>query len=326
MKRIFMFLIGRKPDAGAQGGFTMLEIVVAMAAAAFVLAGSVSSYFFLSKTYEKHKQFTKAHRSLRGPVAIAAADFQSSGRSGLQTKTSGAYGILDIKRKALDGSDDPAGWPSLTYATLDHDVNGDGRIDDADGPPKIIVWRLYDEGNDGVIDLLREETDPIAGTVTQTPIARNIENIGFAFAVDKDRNGVVDTNNVDRSIDNTLLDAGDIAAVTQWCVDTDNDNVLDAHLDATMGGLINGSDDPDGDGWIDAVPIPATPLARIRQVAIYVLVRSELPESDYVNKNTYVVGQWVWHPVDASDPMSKYRRQVISIGITMRNREEELAI
>jgi hypothetical protein len=302
----------------------MLEILVAMAAAAMVLVGSVSSYMFLSQTYSKHKQFTKTHRKLRGPIALATSDIQSSGRAGLQPKAVGNYGIQDIRRRALDGSFDPTGWPSLTYTALTTDTNGNGRIEDDDGPPFTITWRLYDQDADGVMDLGREETDG-NGTTTMMLVARNVENIGFAYAIDIDRDGALETNAIVGPPPTTA---------TQWCVDTDDDNLLDAHLDNNLDGRISEHDDAEygtveGFGLIEAVPLAGAvtvPLTRIRQVAMYILVRNEFPEKNYVNKNYYVVGQTVWHPLDESDALSRYRRQVISIGITLRNREEELAI
>lgn len=319
MQRLSIQRIGRRHAAGNAGGFTMIEILVAMAAATLVLIGSVSSYFFLQDTYKKHKQFAKAHRKLRGSMAVAATDFQAAGRSGLQPRLTNTYGIQDIRRKDLNNNDDPNGWPSMTYRSLRTDMDGNGVLDDADGFDTI-VYRLTDVGADGVVDLVRETTFA-DGNFTPDLIARNVEAIGFAFAVDADRNGVIDTNTI-----------GPNVTVTQWCVDTNNDNVLDAQLDRTLDGLIDRYDDSEwnttqGFGLIDALPLGANvPLARIRQVTIYVLVRPDLPEPGYVNNNTYVVGETVWHPVDASDPMSQYRRKVISIGITLRNHEEDLAL
>jgi type IV pilus assembly protein PilW len=319
MQRLSIQRFGRRHAAANAGGFTMIEILVAMAAAALVLIGSVSSYFFLQDTYKKHKQFAKAHRKLRGSVAIAATDFQSAGRSGLQPRLTNTYGIQDIRRKDLDGNDDPNGSPSLTYTTLTYDRDGNGRLEDADSPPDRIVYRLYDDGADGVVDLGRQTTD-VNGTRMEL-LARNVEAIGFAFAVDANRDGVIDTNTISPTV-----------TVTQWCVDTNNDNVLDAQLDRTLDGLIDRYDDNEwsttqGFGLLDAAPLGANvPLTRIRQVTIYVLVRADLPEPGYVNKNTYVVGETVWHPVDASDPMSQFRRKVVSIGITLRNHEEDLAL
>ena len=327
--------IRAKQSIKAQRGFTILELVVAMATAAILMIGCISSYVMLTEAQGKNKQMTKQHRKLRGPLALAALDYQAAGRAGLQPRNAGMYGVTDIRRRALDGTIDPNGFPAVIYDTLKEDRDGNGRLDDDDNPPHTITWRLIDFDLDGgvVPDLVQIDDDNNGnvcngGVPLTTLIAKDVQNIGFAFATDNNRDGLLDTNNVDRSIDNTIFPAGDIAAVTQWCVDTDGDNVLDAHLDATMGGLINENDDGDQDGSIDTVPIAPIPLARIRQVRMYILVQSPDRDPGYVDRNAYVFGQNVLHPFPIGDPQRRFEfhRQVLSIGVSIRNREPDLAL
>jgi type IV pilus assembly protein PilW len=307
-------------------GFTILELVVAMAAAAVLMIGCISSYVFLMDTQGKNKKMTKQHRKLRGPLSLAALDFQSAGRAGLQPRNAGMYGVTDIRRVALDGTLDPNGFPAVVFATLKEDRDSNGRLDDGDNPPYTITWRLADfDGDGGVVpDLVQIEDDnngnvANGGVPVTTLMARNVQNIGFAFATDNDRDGVLDQQ----------------AGGTRWAAHSaDPAGRLDIQLDANGDGTVDESDDTNQDGVIDvadgaAVSLGTTiPLVRIRQVRMSLLVQSPDRDPGYIDRSAYVFGQNVLHPFPTSDLQRRYefQRQVLSIGVSVRNREPDLAL
>ena len=326
MKKTRKHFVSSGSKAKVQGGFTIIEIMVAMTTAAVLMMGCISSYYFLMDTQRKNKKITKQHRKLRGPLQIAALNIQAAGRGGLQPRTTALYGVMDVTPKDLDGNDDPNGYPALIFNTLIEDRDGNNRIDDGDNPPYTYTWRLTDYDGDGGVmpDLIRIEDDNAGnlgngGVRREDLIARNVENIGFAFATDQERDQVLDQH----------------AGATQWAAySSDASGWLDIQLDANSDGVIDGFDDVNLDGVIDGGDNPAAdlgtliPLIRIRQVKMYILVRSERRDPNYVNKNTYVLGPTVVHPFPKTDPQKRFQfhRQVLTIGLSVRNRESELQL
>ena len=284
MRKFSLQLFHPKQKVGGQDGFSLLELTVAMAVSSIVLAACVSTYLFLTVTYKKHKEVTRMHRKTRGPISIVSWETTMAGRSGLQPRSSANYGVTKITRMALDGTDDPAGYPAFVVQSLVEDYDGNGRIDEKDDPPHIITFRLYDFDGDGGAqpDFGKFEDDnrgnlANGGQPTITLIARNVENIGFAFATDSNRDGALDQIN----------------GATQWSVSVnDPAGQLNMQLDANGDGLVNVNDDTNADGRIDGgdgglVTLGSSiQLSRIRQVKIYVLVRAAMPEPNYINKCT----------------------------------------
>jgi prepilin-type N-terminal cleavage/methylation domain-containing protein len=326
MKKILNVSTCARQSINAQRGFTILELVVAMATAAILMIGCISSYVFLMDTQGKNKRMTKQHRKLRGPLSLAVLDFQSAGRAGLQPRNAGLYGVTDIRRVALDGTLDPTGYPAVVFSTLVEDRDGNDRLDDGDNPPYTITWRLADfDGDGGIVPDLVQITDDNNGNAANGGVprtrlmTRNVQNIGFAFATDNDRDGVLDQH----------------GGGTRWVANSaDPAGRLDIQLDANSDGTVDELDDTNLDGVIDAadgatVTLGTTiPLVRIRQVRMYILVQSPDRDPGYINKNTYVFGQNVLHPFPATDLQRRYEfhRQVLSIGVSVRNREPDLAL
>ena len=294
-------------------GFTMVEILVASAVGALVIIGCVSTYSFLLKTYRGHKDFTISHTKLRGSSAVLTLAAQASGRSGLDPGNAANFRIFDIAFYDLNGGVagiGPNTFPSFAYRTLENDVDGNGFIDDRDGNPSLHRYRLRDNNLDGRPDLMFEETDSVAGLLGAQLVVDGLDAFSIAYAVDWDRDGILET-----------VPGG---AGVMWCIDTNNDNELDSHLDWNFDGIINEADDPDRDGFVNFQPIGRTvERERIRQVKMWLLVRSDLMDPSYddlvnvlANNRAYAVGHRViWAPGDG------FRRRVVTMGITLRNNE-----
>ncbi|MBI5894997.1 MAG: PilW family protein [Desulfobacterales bacterium] len=114
----------------------------------------------------------------------------------------------------------------------------------------------------------------------RNPLAENIQALGFAYAIDVDGDGRLDTWN------------GGIHPI--WAVDADNDNLLDTHLDADNNGIIDENDDTNGDLRITSgdggVIDPPIAPARIRSVRVWLLAMSARPLQGHMDQGTYVVG------------------------------------
>lgn len=286
----------------ANQGFTLIELMVAVAIGAIILAGMVSSYTHLTELWQTQRQLSRMYQKLRGSIYLMALDFQGAGRSGLMPRNEGDYGLTDITRYALDQTPTSAGNPASSFVSLTTDTDGDGDIDDSDAPTTT-TYRLYDPDNDGRPDLGRD-----TGGGMQL-VAEGIDAFSLAYAIDADRDG-----NLDRTAGGNII----------WAVDSDNDGRLDSNLDANDDGQVDENDDINGDAVIDQNDIGAALASqaasqRIRQVRMFMLTRSDRVSRNYLDTNTYAVGHQVIQP-----PNDGFRRRVFSMSVTLRNREEDL--
>jgi hypothetical protein len=137
-------------------------------------------------------------------------------------------------------------------------------------------------------------TDAVAGSV---PVATGIEALGFAFAIDNDANGLLDT------------DAGG----TIWAVDTGAGTWMD--LDTNNDGRIDTNDNTAGQNTGITIN-----RADIRAVRIWLLAASEDRAEDFTNSTTYVVGATHITPSTDADPNNNNRRmRLLETSVKCRN-------
>lgn len=136
-------------------------------------------------------------------------------------------------------------------------------------------------------------------TLNGQPVCYNIELLRFAYAFN-DTNGDIDLNDP-VNIGNVSWQFNNTATNTWFYVDTNNDGIINA-LD-TNGGLNTG------------VAYDGSRLPRIKAMRVWMLVRSDKRDHDYVNSNTYVVGPTQFTP-PAND---HFRRTLLEITVNCRN-------
>jgi type IV pilus assembly protein PilW len=289
---------------GGFAGFTLVELMVGMVVGGLVATAIMSAYLTTAKHISEQRDVAEMHMNQRGSVEDMELQIRMAGYDPLAPMPRNWFGITNVQRWTIeDEATAPvlaaAGSPSLTliydeYAT----VAADGSLDANDS---IISYRLMDENNDGLFELARDvEPGDNSGLILPREIlAENIYAIGFAYAVDDDGDGQVDT-----------IPANDPNGRVIWAVDSDNDNVLDANLDVNNDGSITMADDTNGDDLIDqtdagAGQIATTyPLSSIRAVRIWLLARAEKTTEGYsvLAKSgdpnfRYVVGSQFFTPV-----------------------------
>ena len=132
------------------------------------------------------------------------------------------------------------------------------------------------------------------GAVRWQPLAENIEAVGFAYAIDDDRDGQLDT----------------MSGGTIWAIDTNNppNGTLNLNLDTNHDGEVDAKDNPAG----QLLPKPVG-ISRIRAVRIWILERSQHPDKDFLNTNTYVVAN------QRITPNDNYRRRLIATTVRCLN-------
>lgn len=253
-------------------GFTLVELLIAMTIGLMVMGSIYSVYVTQQQSYRRQQLNMDIRQNLRSAMIILEQEIRLAG---YDPQESGVFGIVDIRRYDLVDSGDvnSAGQPALFY-TLDMDE--DGALDSRNGSrnrehPNFRI--RYDENLD------RRYLAWDAGGGRQ-PLAENINAVGFAYAVDADRDGRLDL----------WKDGHHII----WAVDTDNDNLLDAHLDINNDGCIDENDDSNADGKIDAAdggPLdPPIRVDRIGAVRIWLLAVSPYPVQGHHSIGKLVVG------------------------------------
>lgn len=270
-------------------GFTLVELLVAMAITGVVIGGIWQVYRAQKRTAASQGQVSSLQQNLRVAVYQMKRDIRMAGYDPTQSRN---FGFTFIGFRDINDNANVAGNSALTI-TGDDDGDGDPADGDEDGvvdATETISYSLYDHpvGNpDNFTDLARN-----AGAGRQL-LAENIAAIGIAYAHDMDDNGQWDT----------YLDATGTAQ-TVWAIDSNNDGLLDRHLDVNLDGVIDELDGPTGgvgtpNENIAGRALPVTvPASRIRAVRIWLLAQSRNRDEAYLDLNTYTIGRQIITPRD----------------------------
>lgn len=320
----------RKKNSGnkvsCNRGFTLAEILVALAISGIVLTTVAFLFQTQHGTYSDQNQVAEMQQNLR----VAMYSMQRELRLiGLDPTNSGLFGITDIKTRDVAGAavnmaaSPPAAYSAITF-TADFGDGAGGNPNGvlnvgAAGPPVIsgetITYRMFDFiATDGNLDLARIE-DGAAINTDDDLLVENIEMIGLAFAFDTDNDGLPETYNV-----------GGVPTII-WAVDTNNDNTLDANLDTDADGIISAADvSPagmaSGYGLIDGTALAAAvPLNQIYAVRIWLLARTNSPEQGFLDQDTYAVGRQLINPsaIATEQDNGGYKRLLLDTSVLIRN-------
>ena len=273
----------RACNATSSIGFTLLEVLIALVVGVAAVGAAYSVYTSQVRAHRNRVLSLELQQNLRAALVFVEQEIRIAG---FDPEGSGRFGIVDVRRYDLKGTGvNPAGQPALFYP-VDHDENGelDGRNHNRNKEHCSLRIR-QDDG----IGRRYLSWDNGAG---RHPLSENIHLIGFAYGVDVDRDGRPDTWN------------GGPHPI--WAVDSDNDNLLDAHIDTN------------GDGRIDqadaAVIDPPIPLDAIKSVRVWLLAKSTIQLKDHFGSRSYVVGDRVIAPLE-----DRFLRRVFEATIDARN-------
>lgn len=269
----------------AAPGFTLVEMLVAIAVSSILGLAIIANYFVQSKSYEIQREMAYMQQNLRAAMYMLSNDIRNCGRDPQRT---GRFGIQTISRSNPD-VDDVNGYPGLTLTNLT-DGDGDGVADP--GQLRRVFYQVMDLDGDGRRELRRCQDDPTslpcnAPNINNWPVViEGIEDIGVAFAYD-DGNG-------DLARFNNNANAPEI-----WAIDTNDDNNLDTNVDTNGDGNIDINDD------LSAAVNPAVPTSAVRAVRIWLLARSNRAYTDFTDNSIYVLGR---KQLDMNDPANANRR------------------
>jgi type IV pilus assembly protein PilW len=206
-----------KMNAAANArGFTLVEILVAIAISGFVLAALYTAFLAQQRLFHVNEQVAEMQQNLRGAALLMTRDIRMAGYD--PTGNAGAQILL-------------AG-PHRFQFTQDITGNAgtgppDGDCDDANENVTYGFSDAIDDG-DGIADSGAGNLGRDTGGGFQA-IAENIVAIGFAYA----------------------YEAG---GSTSWAIDTDDNQFLDVELDTNNDGIVDTDDVAGGQDLATEIP------------------------------------------------------------------------
>ena len=248
-------------------GFTLVELLIAMAISGFVLTAINSIYKTQQQSYVSQEQVAAIQQNLRGGVYCMYREIRMAG---YDPQLCGGFGIVDI---GLDNT----GNGTITF-TLDDNLNNVSNENDGNGVvdhKETFVYSLYDyptASPDGILDLGRKY-----GASRQL-LAENIEAMGFAYGFDATGDG---DNFLNTDINGNII----------WAIDSDGDKDLDINLDENNDGEIDIKDSAEGKALshVDNGGLADVPISDIRAVRIWLLARGDRRNPHQASNRIHVV-------------------------------------
>lgn len=140
-------------------GFTLVEILVALALASLVMTAVYSTYMIQHKAYVTQDQVAAIQQNLRAAMYMMELDFRMAGYDPEEKANSGL--IVDTT------DDDATDSDSISFTYV---VGDDGVTEDT------VTYRLYDTDNDGDSNLGRKLNNE-----TIQPMAEHIDALDFVY-------------------------------------------------------------------------------------------------------------------------------------------------
>jgi prepilin-type N-terminal cleavage/methylation domain-containing protein len=278
----------RQKIAGNRSGFTLVELLIAMAVSAVVFTGVISVFAHMQHSSAQQVAMGTLQQNQRGALAIIERELRLIGADRTQSNN---FKITDVRKYSIEDTatapvPDVNGSPILR---LQVDLDDDGVLD----PGETITYLLYDKNGDGQPPWeLSRSTDAIG--IPQM-IAEGVDAFGLAYAFDADGDGKIDRN--------TAVAGNPIF----WAVDSNNDGALDSYLDAD---------------W-NLVAIGQNVLPdKILGVQFWLLGQTLREDAKHFDDTVYNVGDQKYQPSDPRTPAlpgDHYRRWLLSEIIHCRN-------
>jgi len=261
-------------------GYSLVELLVAMAITLVVMAGVYKVYVTQQDSYLLQEQVAEMQQNVRTAKYIITREIRMAGYD--------PFGTANARFESAAGDS--------VHFTMDIlPVNADGTIGDgAIGDGDDITYSVFEDASDGQKKLGRNDG------VNNQALVENIEALGFGYAFDNDDDGNIDTH----------PDYGHVI----WAFDSDGGGTLDKNLDTNDDGVIDAADSGDGaDLPVEIAPTGEVALDKIRAVRIWILARTENEEKGYSGTSTYALANQRFAYNDGR------RRQLVITTVKCRN-------
>ena len=313
--------VGEKlPTCTLRSGFTLIELMIAMAIAGLVFTAVYAAFGSQLRTHVGQQMTIEIQQNIRAAFTLMRHDIRMAGYDATwrDENNDGSHDFreFDLVDNDCDGRADAAD-PGLDEAgdlarftaagghylqfRLDRARNGD--FCDSEDRIGFGFSTTKDRNRDGVADAGAAPLGRSVGAGGLQPLAENFQAVAFGYAFDDDHGASLPDGEIDTNGRNII-----------WAYDSDADGLLDTQLDSNTDGVVDSADDLDGNGRIDDMALtPAVPINRIRAVHIWLLARTRSTLRGYLDTDTYVVGDKVLSFGD------HYKRELLTTVVNCRN-------
>ena len=215
-------------------GFSLTELMIAMAVGSIIMAVIYSTYQAQQKSYTNQQVAVEMQQNIRAAMSLIKREIRMAGYDPLASD--------GVDNDAANGADDPgessgAGILSATGSFIQFSFDNNANSTTADSNESLTYgFTSGDIDLDGIADDGAESLSRVdAGSGTTELIAYDIQGIAFAYAFDDDGDGQLETSG-----------GGNVI----WAMDADDDGFLDTALDDNDDGLVDAADTPGGLHWI----------------------------------------------------------------------------
>ena len=147
-------------QAKREDGFTLVEVLIALAISGLFLTAVYASFKSQQDSYLAQDQVAEVQQNIRAGVGMMIQELRMAGFDPYRSKT---VGIETAEQK------------KIVFTLLD-DLDLDGKIDEDE--IKKISYELYDAYTDGVMDMGRQVGDSAS---TKRAVAENIQELEFLY-------------------------------------------------------------------------------------------------------------------------------------------------
>ena len=285
-----------------KNGFTLVELLIALAISGIVMAGVYSAFKTQQDSYLAQEQVAEVQQNLRASINYMMRNIQMAG---FDPEGSGNFSITDIRSRDLNNVLDEDGYPAITFEV---DFDEDGVLDSSE----TLSYSLYQypvdtpADQDGVVDLSLTR-----GGGGRQLLGESIIAMGFAYSyVDSAGDIVTDAASVDVNGDGSV-EADD--RVTVWAIDTDIDNNFDINIDTNKDGILDDNDNPVGAALPSGFSLPDPNVQNIVAVKVWLLAQTRQSDRNFQETRTFVVANQRITPNDNN------RHRLINMTIKCRN-------
>ena len=320
---------------GRQRGMTLIELMVALAIGSFLIAGAVTVYIQSRTTYRTNENLARMQENARFAIETMAPDIRMAGHWGLVNNgvlISGGQNLViqcdgnDVADWALD-VDQPLETNGNEYdipcaahdgqARTTSDVlvvrRASGSSRDSDGD-KIQVQStlaggvLFGDGVEPITAVDPGDAPPTTRDVLVHAyyIAENSSSLGEGVPSLR-RHTLISAPGINAGLleDQEIIPGIEDMQI-QLGVDTDGDGAIERYVDAGSE-LVN----PDAGGYL--------PGARVLAVRVWLIVRSDYPETGFEDTRVYPRPDAALGPFQAQGAARSFRRVAVSRTILLRN-------
>ena len=285
----------------SDSGFTLVELLIALAISGVIMAGVYSAFKTQQDSYLAQEQVAEVQQNLRASIDYMVRSLRMAG---FDPEHSGNFGITDVRSRDLDNNLNVNGSPAITFEV---DLDEDGVLD----LNETFSFSLYQypagtpADQDGVVDLSLTQ-----GGGGRQLLGESIIAMGLAYSyIDSSGDIVTDAASVDVNGDG-LVNSDD--QVTVWGIDTTNDNNFNKNIDTNKDGILDNNDNV---GW---TALPTASLANannqnIVAVKVWLLAQTRQSDQNFQETRTFVVANQRITPNDNN------RYRLIEMTVKCRN-------